>query len=167
MICSGCVAYFLYQLMEWRFIVQRVKLLPPPPTTAELSDEARRTNMLLQQRERQQMSDAIESMLDAMTRKLQQCAQLNITAQQQSTILTQLDDSEQALQQQPSSTQSADQQQAVTSEKKPGEFFGVLQRSRKQAAKRVEKHARKRRAVKDKFMAKPSDQHKKQKLGTQ
>lgn len=152
--------------MEWKYVVQRVKLQPPPAMQAELSEEARRTHVLLQQRDRQQMSEAIGGMLDAMTHKLQQCAQLNITAQQRSTLLTQLDDSEQVRKQQPASTQSADQQQP--SEKRPGEFFGVLQRSRKQAAKRVEKHAKKRRPAKDsKFIAKPSDRHKKQKLGTQ
>ena len=163
MLPSVCCAE--WQLMEWRYIAQRVKL-QPPSTTAERNDEVRRTHVMLQQRERQQMSEAIHGMLDAMTRKLQQCAQLDITAQQRSTLLTQLDDNEHAQQQQPSSARSVDQQD-VTSEKKPGEFFGVLKRSRQQAAKRVEKHARKRRPVEDKWMAKPSDQHKKQKLGTQ
>ena len=153
------------QLLEWRYVVQRVKLQPPPPTTAEQNDDARRTHTLLQQRERQQTSDAMNVMLDAMTRKLQQCAQLNITAQQRSTLLTQLDNSEQA-QPQPSSAQSSTQQSAASA-KRPGDFFGVLKRSRQQAAKRVEKHAKKRRSVKEKLMAKPSDQHKKQKLGTQ
>ena len=118
---------------------------------------------MLQQRERQQVRDAMDAMLDAMTRKLQQCAQLNITAQQRSTILTQLDNSEQAQPQQPSTAQH----QGVAGEKQPGEFFGVLKRSRQRAAKRVEKHAKKRRVAKDKWMAKPSDQHQKQKLGTQ
>lgn len=161
-----CVVYLL-QLMEWKFVIQRIKMQPPPPSTAGQSIEARHTHALLQQRERQQMSEAMDAMLAAMTNKLQQCAQLNITAQQRSTLLNQLDDSEQPQPQQPSSTKSASQQRRLTSEKKPGEFFGVLKRSRQQAAKRVDKHARKRRTVNEKFIAKPSDRHKKQKLSTQ
>ena len=149
------MCFAVCQLMEWRYVVQRVKLQAQPSTVAEQKDDAGRTYQLLQQRERQQISDAMDAMLDAMTRKLQQCAQLNITAQQRSTLLTQLDSSEQAEQQQPTTAQSIARQQGVTSEKKPGEFFGLLKRSRQQAAKRVDKHARKRRPVKDKMMPKP------------
>ena len=106
-------------------------------------------------------------MLDLMTRKLQQCAQLNITTQQRPTLLTQMDEAQ--AQRTSSAAQSAAQQQqgAGGGESKPGQFFGVLKRARQQAVKRVDKHARKRRVVKDKWMAKPSDQHKKVKLGTQ
>ena len=152
------------QLIEWRELLKRVQVQPSAGShpTRSVDDALIHTAFL--QRERASIGAAVDDLINRLQAKVTQCAQLNVHVQQRSTLLSQMD--QRAEDVDAGDTSRPGDAAAGSAAVDDRHFFGALQRRRREATKKVDKLTRKRtrRQAKDKFIARPSDAHKKVKL---